>query len=144
MLQAQPKYSQKPSCDGRADRSVAQQRGIEGFEPARARGVGYIYNPESNPNLLDLPTDLPVGASTPPALWDREADLRNGALDSAYWLALKAAVTSPAAAAPRKYNCSRCGVPKKGHVCPKAATLKRKRETSSAPVAQKMMRVLSY
>ena len=58
-------------------------------------------------------TDLPVGASTPPALWDREADLRNGALDSAYWLALKAAVTSPAAAAPRKYNWSRCGVPTK-------------------------------
>ena len=70
--------------------------------------------------------------------------MRNGALDSAYWLALKAAVTSPAAAVPRKYKCSRCGVPKKGHVCPKAATLKRKRKTSSAPVAQKMMRVLSY
>ena len=29
-------YSQKPSCDGRADRSKAQ-RGIMGFEPAHAR-----------------------------------------------------------------------------------------------------------
>ena len=77
-------YCPKPRCDGRANKSIAQ-RGIMGFEPARTR-VGYIYNPESNPNLLDLPTDLPVGASTPPALWDREADLRNGALDSAYWL----------------------------------------------------------
>ena len=32
--------SQKPTCDGRADKSVAQ-RGIMGFEPAQARR-GYI------------------------------------------------------------------------------------------------------
>ena len=49
-------FSQKPSCDGRADKSVAQ-RGIMGFEPAHARR-GYIYNPDRNPNLLDMP--LPI------------------------------------------------------------------------------------
>ena len=37
-------YSVKPSCDGRANKSIAQ-RGIMGFEPAQAR-KGYIYNPE--------------------------------------------------------------------------------------------------
>ena len=41
--------SVKPSCDGRADKSVAQ-RGIVGFEPRAARH-GYIYNPERNPSL---------------------------------------------------------------------------------------------
>ena len=46
-------YSQKPSCDGRANKSIAQ-RGIMGFEPAQAR-KGYIYNPYRNPNLLDMP-----------------------------------------------------------------------------------------
>ena len=51
-------YSVKPSCDGRADKSIAQ-RGIMGFEPAQAR-KGYIYNPERNPNLLDMPAELPV------------------------------------------------------------------------------------
>ena len=56
-------FSQKPSCDGRADKSVAQ-RGIMGFEPAQARR-GYIYNPDRNPNLLDIPAELPVDATIP-------------------------------------------------------------------------------
>ena len=47
-------FSQKPSCDGRADKSVAQ-RGIMGFEPRSAR-IGYVYNPDRNPNLLDMPS----------------------------------------------------------------------------------------
>ena len=51
-------FSPKPRCDGRVDRSVAQ-RGIMGFEPAHARR-GYIYNPDRNPNLLDMPAELPV------------------------------------------------------------------------------------
>ena len=51
---AEVKFSQKPSCDGRADKSVAQ-RGIMGFEPRSAR-IGYVYNPDRNPNLLDMPS----------------------------------------------------------------------------------------
>ena len=47
-------FSQKPSYDGRADKSVAQ-RGIMGFEPRSAR-IGYVYNPDRNPNLLDMPS----------------------------------------------------------------------------------------
>ena len=47
-------FSPKPRCDGRVDKSVAQ-RGIMGFEPAHARR-GYIYNPDRNPSLLDMPT----------------------------------------------------------------------------------------
>ena len=62
-------YSQKPSCDGRANKSIAQ-RGIMGFEPAQAR-KGYVYNPDRNPNLLDMPADLPVDRETCAALWDR-------------------------------------------------------------------------
>ena len=69
-------YSVKPSCDGRADKSIAQ-RGIMGFEPAQAR-KGYVYNPDRNPNLLDMPADLPVDREICAALGDKEADLRNG------------------------------------------------------------------
>ena len=47
-------FSQKPSCDGRADKSVAQ-RGIMGFEPRSAR-IGYVYNPDGNASLLDMPS----------------------------------------------------------------------------------------
>ena len=54
-------FSVKPSCDGRADKSVAQ-RGIVGFEPRAARH-GYIYNPERNPNVAFL-TDLPIDQAT--------------------------------------------------------------------------------
>ena len=71
--------SEKPSCDGRADKSVAQ-RGIMGFEPAHARR-GYIYNPERNPNLLD---PNPNPANQDKALltsWDKGADVCNGALE---------------------------------------------------------------
>ena len=59
-------YSQKPSADGRANKSIAQ-RGIMGFEPRSAR-KGYIYNPDRNPNLLDMPADLPVDRETCAAL----------------------------------------------------------------------------
>ena len=114
-------YSVKPSCDGRADKSIAQ-RGIMGFEPAQAR-KGYVYNPERNPNLLDMPAELPVDRKICAALWDKEADLRNGALESAYFTALNITVAAPTVTAwkrPRKqYMCSHCaGVPKKGHICP--------------------------
>ena len=48
------------------------QRGIMGFEPAHTRR-GYIYNPDRNPNLLDMPAELPVDGTT--SAWDKEADL---------------------------------------------------------------------
>ena len=135
-------YSQKPSCDGRANKSIAQ-RGIMGFEPAQAR-KGYVYNPDRNPNL-DMPADLPLDRETCAALWDKEADLRDGALEKEYYTALEAYVedlnTAPpaASAGKRKYMCSHCGVPKKGHVCPKV-TQPKKRKGSSARAAVKRMR----
>ena len=79
-------FSQKPSCDGRADKSVAQ-RGIMGFEPAQARR-GYIYNPDRNPNLLDMPAELPVDGTT--SAWDKEADLLHRTLEDEYYTALQA------------------------------------------------------
>ena len=136
-------FSQKPSCDGRADKSVAQ-RGIMGFEPRSAR-IGYVYNPDRNPNLLDMPAELPVDHETCAALWDKEADLRNGALEKEYYTALTAffaalTTASPAASAgKRKYMCTHCGVPKKGHVCRKV-TQPKKRKGSSARAAVKRMR----
>ena len=136
-------YSQKPSCDGRANKTIAQ-RGIMGFEPAQAR-KGYVYNPDRNPNLLDMPAELPVDRETCAALWDKEADLRNGALEKEYYTALEAYVedltTAPSAASTgkRKYMCTHCGVPKKGHVCRKV-TQPKKRKGSSARAAVKRMR----
>ena len=135
-------YSQKPSCDGRANKTIAQ-RGIMGFEPAQAR-KGYIYNPDRNPSLA-MPADLPVDRETCAALWDKEADLRNGALEKEYYTALTAYLAalntaSPAASAgKRKYMCTHCGVPKKGHVCRKV-TQPKKRKASSARAAVKRMR----
>ena len=129
-------YSQKPSCDGRANKTIAQ-RGIMGFEPAQAR-KGYIYNPDRNPSLA-MPAELPVDRETCVALWDKEADLRNGALEKECYTALKAYLaaltTSPAASAgKRKYMCTHCGVPKKGHVCRKVTPKKRKGSTVRAAV----------
>ena len=134
-------YSQKPSCDGRADKSKAQ-RGIMGFEPAQARR-GYIYNPNRNPNLLDVPFDLPVDGKT--SAWDKEADLLHRTLEEEYYTALLAYLEAlstavvPPAALKRTYMCGHCGVPKKGHVCPKA-TQSKKRKGSSARAVVKRMR----
>ena len=137
-------YSQKPSCDGRANKTIAQ-RGIMGFEPAQAR-KGYIYNPDRNPNLLDMPADLPVDREICAALWDKKADLRNGALEKECYTALEAylaalTTASPAASAGKRklYMCTHCGVPKKGHVCRKV-TQPKKRKGSSARAAVKRMR----
>ena len=118
-------YSMKPSCDGRINKTIAQ-RGIMGFEP-RANRKGFIYNPERNPNLLDMPlAELPVALCTN---WDKRADQHNGELEIDYYMALEALIALPVPSGPsaskRKaahiYQCSRCKVPKKGHVCPKAA-----------------------
>ena len=98
-------------------------------------------NPERNPNLLDMPFDLPVGAhENRAALWDKEADLRNGTLEDEYRTAVKAYIgekglgTTTAApavtAGKRKYMCSRCGVPRKGHVCPQVAQLKKRKHAT--------------
>ena len=130
-------FSQKPSCDGRADKSVAQ-RGIIGFEPAQARR-GYIYNPERNPNLLD---PNPNPANQDKALltsWDKGADVCNGALEDEYRKALKAYISASGTKAPkakvvRIYMCSLCKVPKRGHVCPKATPKKRKGSSVRAVV----------
>jgi hypothetical protein len=133
-------YSQKPSCDGRANKSVAQ-RGIMGFEPAHARR-GYIYNPDRNPNLLDMPAEVPPDRETC-VLWDKEADSRNSKLEDEYYTALQAhlealstttATAVPPAALKRKYMCGHCGVLKKGHVCPKATPKKRKGSSVRAVV----------
>ena len=136
-------YSQKPSCDGRANKTIAQ-RGIMGFEPRSAR-KGYIYNPDRNPSLA-MPADLPVDRETCAALWDKEADLRNGALEKECYTALEAylaalTTASPAASAGKRklYMCTHCGVPKKGHVCRKV-TQPKKRKGSSARAAVKRMR----
>jgi hypothetical protein len=84
-------YSQKPSCDGRADKSKGQ-RGIIGFEPAQARR-GYIYNPDRNPNLLDMP---PANQDDKALLtsWDKGADICNGALEDEYFEAFKAYISA--------------------------------------------------
>jgi hypothetical protein len=129
-------FSQKPSCDGRADKSVAQ-RGIMGFEPAHARR-GYIYNPDRNPNLLDMPTESPDRETC--VLWDKEADLLHRTLQDEYYTALQAHLEAlsttvvPPAALKRKYLCGHCGVLKKGHVCPKATPKKRKGSSVRAVV----------
>ena len=129
-------YSQKPSCDGRANKSIAQ-RGIMGFEPAQARR-GYIYNPDRNPNLLDMPAESPDRETC--VLWDKEADLLHRTLQDEYYTALQAHLEAlsttvvPPAALKRKYMCGHCGVFKKGHVCPKATPKKRKGSSVRAVV----------
>ena len=134
-------YSQKPSCDGRANKTIAQ-RGIMGFEPRSAR-IGYVYNPDRNPNLLDMPAESPDRETC--VLWDKEADLLHRTLQDEYYTALQAHLEAlsttvvPPAALKRKYMCSHCGVPKKGHVCPKV-TQPKKRKGSSARAAVKRMR----
>ena len=114
-----------------------------GFEPAQAR-KGYIYKPDRNPSLA-MPADLPVDRETCAALWDKEADLRNGALEKECYTALKAYLAALNTASPtasagkRKYMGTHCGVPKKGHVCRKV-TQPKKRKGSSARAAVKRMR----
>ena len=120
-------FSVKPSCDGRADKSVAQ-RGIMGFEPRAARN-GYIYNPERNPNLLDSSAiDLPVDRETCVLPYDQAADVRMGELEKECIVIMAASMEKPLTK--RKiYTCSTCHVPKKGHICPvkkrKGAPVKR-------------------
>ena len=132
-------YSQKPSCDGRANKTIAQ-RGVLGFEPRSAR-IGYVYNPDRNPNLLDMPAESPDRETC--VLWDKEADLLHRTLQDEYYTALQAhlealsttTVTAvPPAALKRKYMCGHCGVLKKGHVCPKATPKKRKGSSVRAVV----------
>ena len=137
-------FSQKPSCDGRADKSVAQ-RGIMGFEPRSAR-IGYVYNPERNPNLLDMPSSK-SDQDASCLLWDE--DLRDDKLENEYYTALQAHLEAlsttvvPPAALKRTYMCGHCCVPKtwpkKGHVCPKA-TQSKKRKGSSVGSAVKRAR----
>ena len=132
-------FSQKPSCDGRADKSVAQ-RGAMGFEPAHARR-GYIYNPDRNPNLLDMPAESPDRETC--VLWDKEADLLHRTLEDEYYKALQAHLEAlsttvvPPAALKRKYMCSHCGVLKKGHVCPKATQPKKRKGSSVRAVVKR-------
>ena len=124
-------FSVKPSCDGRADKSVAQ-RGIMGFEPSAAR-KGYVYNPDRNPNLLDMPpVVVPMDGSL---IW--EADVCD--LEGDYYSVLKAHVVLKETPPTRRYMCRRCGVPKKGHICLKAAPSK-KRKSASVQSAVKWAR----
>ena len=94
--------------------------------------------------MLDMPAESPVDRETCAALWDKEADLRNGALEKEHYTALEASLAALTAApagtaGKRKYTCTHCGVPKKGHVCPKV-TQPKKRKGSSARAAVKRMR----
>jgi hypothetical protein len=141
-------FSQKPSCDGRADKSVAQ-RGIMGFEPRSAR-IGYVYNPDRNPSLLDMPpSESDQDASR--LLW--EEDLRDDELENEYFMALQAHLdaldatldatvsTAEKTQKRKEYMCSRCaGVPKKGHICPKASPSKKRKGCSSVRADVKRMR----
>ena len=133
-------YSVKPSCDGWADKSVAQ-RGIMGFEPRAARH-GYIYNPERNPSFDPnvAPPDLPIDRETNLLPYDQAADVWIGKME-ADWIdemekhiathddATALPVEKPVAKR-KMYMCPTCHVPKKGHVCPtpkkrKGAVVKR-------------------
>jgi hypothetical protein len=125
-------FSQKPSCDGRADKSVAQ-RGIMGWEPAHARR-GYIYNPDRNQDDKALLTS-----------WDKGADVCNGALEDEYREALKAYISASGTKAHKAevvriymYLCSLCKVPKRGHVCPKATQPKKRKGSSVRAVVKRM------
>eukprot|EP00966_Prymnesium_polylepis_P245799 5685788-Prymnesium_polylepis.1 len=124
----------KPSCDGRSNKSIAQ-RGIIGFEPRATRGANYIYNPDCNPNLLDLPAKLPVHVELN-CEWDQQTDLRNGEIESDYRKAFQAYIESTPSAskhdkAVRIYLCTHCKVPKRGHVCPKAAPPKKRKGSAT-------------
>ena len=130
-------YSMKPSCDGRSNKSIAQ-RGIIGFEPRAARGANYVYNPDHNPTLLDLPAKLPVELICE---WDKQADLRNGEIESDYRTAFQAYIESTRSAskhdkAVRIYLCTHCKVPKKGHVC-QAVPPKKRKGTSVRPAVKR-------
>ena len=131
-------YSMKPSCDGRINKTIAQ-RGIMGFEPSATRGANYVYNPDRNPNLLDLPAKLPVELICE---WDKQADLRNGEIESDYRTAFQAYIESTRSAskhdkAVRIYLCTHCKVPKRGHICPKAAPPKKRKGTSVRPAVKR-------
>ena len=120
-------YSVKPSCDGRANKSVAQ-RGIMGFEPRAARH-GYIYNPERNPNVAFL-TDLPIDQATCLLPYDQAADVWIGKLEAdwidemekhiarAHDATATLPVEKPVAAKRKNYMCPTCLVPQKGHTGP--------------------------
>ena len=114
------------------------QRGVLGFEPRLRLAGGYVYNPDRNPNLLDMPAELPVDGTT--SAWDKEADLLHRTLEEEYYTALQAHLEAlsttavPPAALKRKYMCGHCGVLKKGHVCPKATPKKRKGLSARAVV----------
>ena len=132
----------KPSCDGRSNKSIAQ-RGIIGFEPRAARGPNYVYNPDRNPNLLDLPAKLPVALNCE---WDQQTDLCNGEIESDYRKAFEAYIESTRSAskhdkAVRIYLCTHCKVPKKGHICPKevpkAVPPKKRKGTSVRPAVKR-------
>ena len=135
-------YSVKPSCDGRADKSVAQ-RGIVGFEPRAARH-GYIYNPERNPSFDPnvAPPDLPIDQETNLLPYDQAADVWIGKMEAdwigemenyiarAHDAAAIPPVDKPVVTKRKMYMCPTCHVPKKGHVCPapkkrKGAVVKR-------------------
>ena len=88
-----------------------------------------------------------VDRETCAALWDKEADLRNGALENEYCTALEASLAalntaSPAASAGKRkqYMCSHCKMPKKGHVCGKKVTQPKKRKNTTVRAAAKRMR----
>ena len=116
------------------------QRGIMGFEPAQARR-GYIYNPDRNPSLLDMPAELPVDGTI--STWDKEVDLLHHTLEDEYYQALQAHLEAlsttvvPPTALKRKYMCGHCGVLKKGHVCPKAPQPKKRKGTSVRAVVKR-------
>eukprot|EP00966_Prymnesium_polylepis_P146769 3390046-Prymnesium_polylepis.1 len=106
-----------------------------GWEPAHARR-GYIYNPDRNPNLLDMP---PANQDDKALLtsWDKGADVCNGALEDEYREALKAYISASGTKAHKAevvriymYLCSLCKVPKRGHVCPKATQPKKRKGSS--------------
>ena len=77
-------------------------------------------------------------------MWDE--DLRDYKLENEYYTALDAtldATVSPAAKTQKRkeYMCSRCaGVPKKGHICPKASPSKKRKGCSSVRADVKRMR----
>ena len=91
-----------------------------------------------------MPADLPVDRETCAALWDKEADLRNGALEKEYYTALEAYLAALTTASPaastgkRKYMCTHCGVPKKGHVCRKVTQPKKRKGTSARAAVKRM------
>ena len=78
-------------CDRPLNRHSCKVVGIIGFEPRAARGANYVYNPDRNPNLLDLPAKLPVELICE---WDKQADLRNGEIESDYRTAFGNGVSS--------------------------------------------------